>query len=59
MRRDFRPSGSTTPTTGKLVPIGAKLGAEESGHTTQHAISPESSTEHMFLGERGGGFPNL
>lgn len=57
MREDFRSSGCPTPTTGKLVLIGAKLGAEESG---RHTARPQASEQrgHVSVGA-GGGLPNL
>lgn len=58
MRGNFRSSGSPTPTTGKLVPIGAKLGAGESGH---HTARNQPSKQHgaLVFVRAGGGFPKL
>lgn len=58
MRGDFRSSGSPTPTSGRLVPIGAKLGAEESGHHAARNGPSKQHGAHVF-GRAGGGFPNL
>lgn len=52
MRGDFGSSGSPTPTTGKLVPIGAKLGAEESGHHTTRNQPSKQHGAHVFVRAR-------
>lgn len=58
MKGDFRSSISPTPTTQVWFLSEPSLGPKCLG-TSQHAINPQSSTEHMFVGVGGGTISKL